>query len=195
MGDRDALVGAHRTGGLLQAIREAISPDPAERKSLASDLAALHNEGAIDLIAAFSGLPGAAESGPEFFLLRHVFEDVLPEVEAPVGQIAECVQRLYREAGTDMAAGTILDAFRDFCAKRPERVPAALAAIEAARKIFPIWSSRYSLPARRSILQPMLTRPFASLGTRALSCAGGPYLPSAASTLPGPLVGARRPSR
>ena len=132
MSDRDALVGAHRTGGLLQAIREAISPDPAERKSLASDLAALHNGGAIDLIAAFSGLPGAAESGSEFFLLRHVFEDVLPELEAPVGQVAACVQRLYHEAGTDMAAGTIFDGFRDFCAKRPERVPAAIAAIEAA---------------------------------------------------------------
>lgn len=132
MSDRDALVRAHGAGGLLQAIREAISPDPVERKSLASDLAALHNEGTIDLIATFSRLSGASESGPGFFLLRHVFEEALPELEAPVPAIAKCVQRLYREAGADMAAGTVLDAFRDFCAKRPERVPAALAAIEAA---------------------------------------------------------------
>jgi hypothetical protein len=135
MGDRDAFARAHSVGSLLQAIREAISPDPVERKSLASDLAALHNDGTIDLVATFSGLSGAAESGPEFFLLRHVFEEVLPHLEAPVAQVAQCVQRLYREAGTDMAAGTVLDAFRDFCAKRPERVPAALSAIEAAPEV------------------------------------------------------------
>lgn len=135
MGDRDAFARAHSVGSLLQAIREAISPDPVERKSLASDLAVLHNDGTIDLVATFSGLSGAAESGPEFFLQRHVFEEVLPHLEAPVAQVAQCVQRLYREAGTDMAAGTVLDAFRDFCAKRPERVPAALSAIEAAPEV------------------------------------------------------------
>ncbi len=133
MGDlHELLVEADRTNSLLQAIHQAISLDPAERKALASNLASLHNEGTINLIATFTRLPGAEESGPNFFELRHVFEEVLPEIEAPVAQVAHCVQRLFREAGSDLAAGTVLDAFRDFCAKRPDRIQAALTAIEAA---------------------------------------------------------------
>lgn len=132
MGNRDALVRAHQTGVLLEAIREALSPDPVERQALVSDLTALHNEGMIDLIRTFSELQVRLGAGPDFFLLRNVLEEVLPELEASVPITARCVQRLYREAGTDMAAGTILDAFRDFCAKRADHVSAALEAIEAA---------------------------------------------------------------
>lgn len=132
MSDRDSLIRAYQSGRLLDAIWAALSPDPSERKALGSDLAALHNEGVVDLIQAFCGLAPSTASGHDFFLLRHVFEEVLPELEAPVPETAVCVQRLYRGAGTDLAAGTILDAFREYCGRRADRVQAALAVIEAA---------------------------------------------------------------
>lgn len=130
MGDRAALVRAHKSGHLLEAIRAALSPDRSERTELVSDLAALHNEGLVDLIDAFGGLKGRSESRRNFFLLRQIFEEALPELEAPVPVAARCVQYLYHEAGT--AAGRILDAFGEFCTKRADRVQAALAEIEAA---------------------------------------------------------------
>ena len=132
MSDRDALVRAHSAGRLLEAIGAAISPDRSEREKLASDLRGLHNEGTIDLVRAFSGLRESSDAGSDFFLLRHVLEEVLPDLEAPVPETARCVLSLYREAGTDMAAGMILEAFREFCSRRVERVRAALAEIEAA---------------------------------------------------------------
>jgi hypothetical protein len=133
MDDRETLAGAYRAGHLLEAIQAALSPDRSERTKLASDLASLHNEGLVDLIEAFGGLKSA--SGPDFFLLRHVFEELLPELEAPASKLIRCLLHLYREAGDDLAAGTILDAFRDFCAKRADRSQAALAEIEGKPEV------------------------------------------------------------
>lgn len=132
MGDRAALVRAHQSGHLLEAISAAISPDRSERSELVSDLVELQNEGLIDLIDAFSGLKGRSVPGYSYFRLRHILEEALPELEASVPDAARCVQNLYREAGPDLAAGTILDAFQEFCAKRADRVEGALAEIEAA---------------------------------------------------------------
>lgn len=135
MSDRETLVRAYQAGHLLEAIQAALSPDRSERTKLASALASLHNEGHVDLIDAFGALTGESASGPDFFLLRHVLEELLPELEAPVPKVTRCVLHLYRGAGTDLASGTILDAFQDFCARRADRPRAALAEIEADPEI------------------------------------------------------------
>jgi hypothetical protein len=127
MSDRETLVRAYQAGHLLEAIQAALSLDESERTELVSSLASLHNEGHVDLIDAFGALTGKSTSGPDFFLLRHVFEELLPELEVPVPKLTRCVLHLYREAGT----ATILDAFQEFCARRADRPKAALAEIEA----------------------------------------------------------------
>lgn len=131
MSDQESLVCAYRAGRLLEEIQASLSPDQGERTKLASVLASLHNEGLIDLVDAFGKLTNKSESGPEFFLLRRIFEKLLPELEAPVPKLMRCVQHVYREAGIDLAAGTILDPFRDFCVRRADRPKLALAEIEA----------------------------------------------------------------
>jgi len=130
MSDREDLVRGYQAGGLLEAIRSALSADRSERTKLASDLAALHNEGAIDLLATFGALTREAGGERDFFRLRHVFEEALPELEAPVPKLIGTVLHLYQQAG-NFAAGTILSAIRDFFAKSPDRPRAALAEIEA----------------------------------------------------------------
>ncbi|HVF60008.1 MAG TPA: hypothetical protein VNJ70_09395 [Thermoanaerobaculia bacterium] len=120
---------------MLEAIQAALSPDESEQTKLATDLASLHNEGLVDLIDAFAGLTGESTPGPDFFFLRHVLEELLPELEAPVPKVSRCVLHLYREGGADWAAGTILNAFRDFCAKRADRSQAALAEIEGSPEV------------------------------------------------------------
>src|SRR5690606_11999477 len=68
--------------------------------------------------------------GSDFFLTRHVFEQALPNMKDEISPVMRCVLRLYRDAGPDLAAGTILDGFIQFCAKDNARPREALAMIE-----------------------------------------------------------------
>lgn len=130
MSDRETLLRAYQAGHLLEAIQAALCPDRSERKKLASTLALLHNEGHIDIIDTFGALTRESAPGRGFFLLRHVLEELLPELEAPVPKLIRCVLHLYREADTDLLTGSILDAVQDFFARRAGRPKVALAEIE-----------------------------------------------------------------
>jgi hypothetical protein len=125
MSDRETLVAAYQAGQLPEAIQAALSPDRTERTKLASVLASLHNEGRIDLLDVFGALTSKSAPGRDFFLVQRVFEELLPELEAPVAKIIRCVLHLYREAGELAAEG-----FRGFCARQADRSKAALAEIE-----------------------------------------------------------------
>jgi len=125
MSDREALVRGSQAGSLLEAIRTASSADRSERTKLASDLVALHNEGAIDLLKAFVALKREEVNGRDFFLLRHIFEEALPDLEAPVPELIRTVVHLYQEAGNDLMAGSILSAIEGFYSKSPDRPRAA----------------------------------------------------------------------
>ena len=135
MSDREALVRGYQAGCLLEVIQSAISADDRERTKLVSDLVTLHNESVIDLLEAFGALTREADDGPEFFMLRHIFEEALPDLEAPVPKLIRTVVHLYQEAGSDLAAGTILSAIEGFYSKSADRPRAALAEIEANAQI------------------------------------------------------------
>lgn len=128
---RDALLAGARAGHLLQAVYANSSAVQEERDDLARELAAIHNEGLVDVVAAFEGLKNSAPGGPDFFLTRHVFEKALPHLSAPVASVMRCVLGLCREAGQDMAAGTIFNSYIEFCAKDAARPREALKLIEA----------------------------------------------------------------
>src|SRR6185312_5098170 len=127
MSDREKLVGAYQAGQLPEAIQAAISPDRSERTKLASVLASLHNEGRIDLVEVFGALTRESATDHDSFRLRRVFEELLPELVAPVAKLIRCVLHLYCEVGFDDVA----EAFRDFCARQVDRPKIALAEIEA----------------------------------------------------------------
>lgn len=124
------LVGAE-TGQFLHAVAAALSTAREERDELACVIATLHNEGLVDVVAAFGDLKNKAPGGPNFFLTRHVFEQALPHINAPVGSVMRCVLHLCREAGQDMAAGTIMSGYIEFCANDVSRPREALKLIEA----------------------------------------------------------------
>ena len=132
MADRQALLRAYQTGQLLQAVREARSLDQIKQRELRTDLTELHNNGQIDLIEVFSGLQRRSSCSHDFHLHVRVFEELLPELNAPALNTVTCVQHLRREAGADGVGDTILDAFQGFCAERADRVETALAEIEAS---------------------------------------------------------------
>jgi hypothetical protein len=127
----DALLAGFKAGNFLETVYACLTADRDERENVAVELAALHNEGLIDVVAAFEDLKNKSVNGPDCFLTRHVFEKALPHLDAEVSSVMRCVLRLHREAGRDLAAGTILDGFIGFCAKDPSRPAKALNEIEA----------------------------------------------------------------
>lgn len=129
-GRTDALVEAFKAGHFLETVYGLSRTDRGERDGLSLALATLHNKGLIDVIAGFENLKNQS-SGPNFFLMRHIFEKALPDLNAPVPAVMRCVLRLYRDAGQDLAAGTIIEGFIGFIAKAASRPRDALKEIEA----------------------------------------------------------------
>jgi hypothetical protein len=125
---RKALLQAHQTGQFLEGVSAALSRNREERRALASELAALHNERLVNVLEGFTGLKSRSKSGSDFFLVQ-VFGEVLPQLEASVREVIRCVLHLCREAGVDMV--DMLDGFQEFCSKQDARPQEALAEIEA----------------------------------------------------------------
>ncbi len=133
---RDTLVESFKSGDLLETVYAGLRSDRTDQDDLALELAALHNQGLIDVVAAFAGLKNTSTTGADFFLTRDVFQKALPHVNAPVASVMRCVLHLCREAGQDMAAGWIIEGFVGFCIEESSRPRDALNEIEANPDMF-----------------------------------------------------------
>ena len=60
-------------------------------------------------------------------MLRHVLEDILPSINAPIHQVMDCIKHLTLEAGDDMASHMLVSPFIDFCKSDPDRPEEILA--------------------------------------------------------------------
>ena len=136
MSNRDHLLSSFKAGNFLEALCGCSRADHDDLPSLVSEVVALHNEGLVDLVAAFESLENDAQAGPDYFLTRNVFERALPNLEAAVPQVMRCVLGLYRRAGQDVAAGWIFESYIDYCSKQPARAREALATIEAEPDLY-----------------------------------------------------------
>ena len=119
------LTQAYKDGNFFELIQEIYYQDRKGEKLLPSILAELHNKGQLNLVELFHSLKTKTENH-DFFSVRRVFEEVLPLINAPVGEVAQCVKHLTLEAGQDMAAYTLLSPFREFCQHDPSRSQALL---------------------------------------------------------------------
>jgi len=109
---RDDLLRSYETGNFLETVFACSLADHNDCSALAFELVALHNEGLINVVGAFESLNSKSSNGPDFFPTRHVFERALPDLDVPVLSVMQCVLRLYRGAGQDLAAGTIFKSER-----------------------------------------------------------------------------------
>ena len=127
---QDELIQAHRDGRFLDTVCELSLRLPVQnKKDLTDVLVDLHNTSTIDIVAAFSTLRNVPEN-PDFFLTRHILEDVLPELNADVLGVVKCVIHLTKEAGQDLAVGMLIDPYIKFCVKRPLRAYEAIELIQ-----------------------------------------------------------------
>lgn len=117
---KSELTKAYNDDSFFETIQEFYYQDRKGEKLLPSILAELHNEGKLNLVELFNSYKNTTENH-DFFSVRRVFEEVLPYINAPVMDVADCVKHLTLEAGQDMAAYTLLSPFRDFCKKDIER--------------------------------------------------------------------------
>jgi len=117
---KETLIKADKDGKFFEVVSDEYYQDRKKEKLLSGVLSQLHNDGSLDLIKLFKRLENSSENH-DFFSIRHVFEEVLPLLEAPTEEVAVCVEHLVREAGADMAANMLVGAFREFCGKSSER--------------------------------------------------------------------------
>lgn len=127
---RDQLLAASDEGEFLLLIYKASLDNRHSNDTFTEELAKLHNEGSVDVISAFRSLQNNPDTGVDFWLTRHMLEKVLPKLDAPILQVMECVLHLVKEAGQDMAAGTLISPFIDFCAAHTSRPEEALKLIK-----------------------------------------------------------------
>lgn len=102
------------------------------RNTISVLLSDLHNKGELDLIEAYSRLKMNEPGGADFFLVRQLFENALPTLNAPVEEVMACVQHLAREAGNDLAANSVFEPFIGYLLADMARVSQALEAINVS---------------------------------------------------------------
>lgn len=114
---RNRLLDAIRGGHFLEAVYGGLRSEEGGADRLSGEIIKLHNEGLIDAVVEFGALRNPGLGGPDFFLTRYVFEKALPYLNSSVGAVMPCILVLCKEAGQDLAAGTIFNAYVDFCTK------------------------------------------------------------------------------
>jgi hypothetical protein len=129
---RNDLILAFEQDNFLQVVYKNSLSECDNGNDVAEELVRIHNEGLIDVIACFRLLKNHSDSSYDFFLTRDILEKALPHLNAPVKEVMECVIHLFNEAGQDMAAGTTLTPFIDFCAAAPDRPKESLRQIETS---------------------------------------------------------------
>lgn len=98
----------------FEFIQEIYYQDRKDERLLPGILTELHNQGQLNLVELFHSFRNKT-ANHDFFSVRQVFEEVLPHINAPVKDVANCVKHLTLEAGQDMAAYMLLPPFREFC--------------------------------------------------------------------------------
>lgn len=133
---KEILISAFKSGDFLNAVYESYLAEPNESDDLPLEIAALHNDGHINVVAEFSKLENKQEGGHNFFMKRRIFEKALPYINAPLRDVMHCVLHLHRAAGQDMAAGIIFDGYIAYCEKDPARPLEAMKLIESEHQHF-----------------------------------------------------------
>jgi len=90
-----------------------------DRRLYAETIASLHNQGKFDAIVEFEKVNRLDESY-DFFIIKHIFEELLPIINAPVPSVMNCVKHLFLASGEDMSAGMLISSFIKYCESKPD---------------------------------------------------------------------------
>lgn len=130
MSYRDDLFQSYKNGNFLETVYSCYLTDSEDFSVLVKEMVAMHNEGIIDVVEAFALLKNDTANSQIFFRTRTLIEKVLPELDAPMSSVMRCILRLYKEAGQDYLAHTIINSFIEFCKKNSSRPREAIVEVE-----------------------------------------------------------------
>jgi len=111
---------------VLQKIYRNLTREEREDQCVAQ-LAELHNTQQIDIVQQFNSLRNEPESDIDFFMVRRVIEKAIPLITHSLPALMRCVIKLHKEAGSDMLAGSIVNAFGEHIENQAERIEEAWA--------------------------------------------------------------------
>jgi hypothetical protein len=119
---RDSFLSASQEN-FMEIAHKAYFDDFANRTLIGKEIALLHNQKRLDVLSAFKRLR-RKDKEINFFIVRKIFEDALPDMNADVVSVMDCIIHLSIETEGDLSVGTLYNAFEKFCEinpKRPER--------------------------------------------------------------------------
>jgi len=131
MTDTDKILAYYAAGTLpellVERMRRHRRDDVGAKFSAA--LAALHNDGTIDVLEPARNIGSSPIGQHDFFTVMHVYCDLIPQLEAEVPVMLAAVKALVARAGNDGASGMPNGAYRNW-ASQGDRAHATLAAID-----------------------------------------------------------------
>lgn len=120
---KEQIVEAVKSGTFMAICCSLRLDADAELKQTLTDL---HNEGAIDVVEEFTKLRDGDQTPLDYFNMRDVFTEVLPNLTIEVRVAYSCVECMVERAGGDAAARWPWKAFKEFLIKDQKRVKEAL---------------------------------------------------------------------
>lgn len=106
---------------LLSQVKDLYVEEIRSKEEVLKDaLSQLHNAGEIDLIKLVREVDKSSNSY-DFFTVLHVFENVLPSLDASIEDVLRCLLHLTQQAGRDLAIGGVYRAFQHFCSVEAHR--------------------------------------------------------------------------
>ncbi len=134
--DESQIIAAFKKGTLRQLVASRSYGEDAARRDFEQALARLHGDGAIDAISVLNELGGGTRSVPGFFAVQHVFEAILPVLDAETGAVMNAVVDVVKAGEGDGAASLLIDPFSSFCGAAEKRPDEALTLIKNDPKRF-----------------------------------------------------------
>ncbi len=123
MNMKEKLLKAYKNGCLLEELDKTYRNNRDERELLNESLISLYNSNKVDILAEFLQAKSDFE-GINFFSIKQVFQEVLPELNAEVAEVVKCIMHFVSESGSD---GLIFSAFTKYCEVDSDRSKAILA--------------------------------------------------------------------
>ncbi len=118
------ILGINESDSFLRELCKISPQEEDDLKTFYQTVASLHNNNEINFIEEILNI---SNKDGNFFIVKHMFEKILPDLDVPIQQSMECVRFVFQESGYDMSAGEmVFSSFVEYCEKDENRIKEAL---------------------------------------------------------------------
>lgn len=122
------LLSANKSNNLLKVIYDIYLKNLNNKESLFQEIISLHNDNNIDILDEFLTLNGKSN---DFCIFKSIFEDILPDINAPINETMGCVLHIFNESKSNSSGITIFSSFTKYCKKDEFKVEQTLQIIDS----------------------------------------------------------------